>query len=77
MLDGYSKHCTFPYRPCESCSKHDVSAVPEAWRTTPMASSLFQIPILSTILVYIPFSLSLKSRVNVLDVEAFIEDPRF
>ena len=47
MLDGYSKHCTFPYRPCESCSKHDVSAVPQAWRTTPMASSLFQIPILS------------------------------
>lgn len=58
MLDGYSKHCTFPYRPCESCSKHehDVSAVPEAWRTTPMPSSLFQIRILSTMPVYIPLS---------------------
>lgn len=60
MLDGYSKHCTFPYRPCESCSKHDVSAVPQAWRTTPMASSLFQIPILSNPYSSVHTSLSLS-----------------
>lgn len=64
MLDGYSKHCTFPYRPCESCSKHDVSAVPQAWRTTPMASSLFQIPILSNPYSSVHTSLSLSLSGN-------------
>lgn len=73
MLDGYSKHCTFPYRPCESCSKHDVSAVPEAWRTTPMPSSLFQIRILSTMPVYIPLSPVTRETEMFLDVEGFVE----